>query len=214
MNTSILPSSVSLMSTMPFAAQSQAGIELKPTSSFADGQSIFVAGGRASHVYRVEFGAVRVFRLLANGRRQILAFYFTGDWFGLQNEDRHRSTAEAIGVTGVRSVSIRDLPQLWLDLLPSVLENFSSAQEHQLVIGRQSSVERVAAFMLKMSERSGGSHRFELSMPRIDVSDYLGLTRETLSRSLTKLKNKGIIRLHARRGVEIVEFRSLQNLCL
>lgn len=78
------------------------------------------------------------------------------DWFGLQNEDRHRSTAEAIGVTGVKSVRLQDFPQLWLGLLPSVLENFSSAQEHQLVIGRQSSVERVAAFMLEMSERSGG----------------------------------------------------------
>jgi CRP-like cAMP-binding protein len=202
------------MSTISFAAQPQRGIELKPISSFIDGQSIYVAGGQAGHVYCVEFGAVRVFRLLANGRRQILAFYFAGDWFGLQNEDRHRSTAEAIGVTGVKSVRLQDLPQLWLGLLPSVLENFSSAQEHQIVIGRQSSVERVAAFMLEMSERSGGSHRFELSMPRADVSDYLGLTRETLSRSLTKLKNKGIIKLHGPRGVEIVEFRSLQNLCL
>ncbi|MCA1371367.1 helix-turn-helix domain-containing protein [Bradyrhizobium sp. BRP14] len=202
------------MSTTPFAAQPQRGIELNPISSFADGQSIYVAGGHVGHVYRVEFGAVRVLRLLANGRRQILAFYFAGDWFGLQNQDRHRSTAEAIGVTGVKSVSLQEDPHIWPGLLPVVLENFLSAQEHQLVIGRQSAIERVAAFMLEMSERSGGSHRFELSMPRADVSDYLGLTRETLSRSLTKLKNKGIIRLHGPRGVEILGFRSLQNLCL
>ncbi|THK34259.1 cyclic nucleotide-binding domain-containing protein [Ensifer sp. MPMI2T] len=189
-------------------------VESKPTSSFVDGQSIYSSGERAGQAYRVEFGAVRVYRVLANGRRQILAFHFGGDWFGLQNGDRHRSTAEAIGVTGIRSISLQRNPYIWQGLMPAVLENFSSAQEHQLVIGRQSAIERVAAFLAEMSERTGGLHRFELFMPRVDVADYLGLTIETVSRSLTKLKNKGIIRLHGPRGIEIVQCRALEDLCL
>ncbi|ASY60455.1 transcriptional regulator FixK (plasmid) [Sinorhizobium sp. CCBAU 05631] len=155
-----------------------------------------------------------MYRVLANGRRQILAFYFGGSWFGLQNECRHRSTAEAIGSTGVKSINLQKNPHVWQGLLPAVLENFLSSQEHQLVIGRQSAVERVAAFLLEMSQRSGPSHRFELFMPRVDIADYLGLTIETVSRSLTKLKNKGIIKLHGARGIEIVEYGMLERLCL
>ncbi|WP_245269665.1 helix-turn-helix domain-containing protein [Ensifer sp. WSM1721] len=189
-------------------------VEKRQVSSFVDGQRIYSSGGRAGQAYRVEFGAVRVYRVLASGRRQILAFYFGGNWFGLQTGDRHRETAEAIGVTGIKSVSLREDPCLWQGLLPAVLENFSSAQEHQLVIGRQSAIERVAAFLLEMSDRAGHSQSFELYMSRVDVADYLGLTIETVSRSLTKLKNKGIIKLRGARGIEIVQYRALQNLCL
>ncbi|WEX91014.1 helix-turn-helix domain-containing protein [Sinorhizobium garamanticum] len=192
----------------------QGQVESMPISSFVNGQCIYSSGERAGQAYRVEFGAVRVYRVLANGRRQILAFHFGGNWFGLQNEDLHRSNAEAIGVTGVKSVSLHEDPLIWQGLLPAVLENFLSAQEHQLVIGRQSAVERVAAFLLEMSDRSGHSYRLELSMPRVDVADYLGLTIETVSRSLTKLKNKRIINLLGARGIEILEYRALQNLCL
>ncbi|MDX0404867.1 helix-turn-helix domain-containing protein [Sinorhizobium medicae] len=187
---------------------------LAPISSFVDGQCIYSCGERADQVYRVEFGAVRVYRLLANGRRQILAFHFGGDWFGLQSRDRHSLNAEAIGVTGVRCIGLQEEPLCRPALFSAALENFSAAQEHQLVIGRQSAIERVAAFLLEMSERSGYSRRFELSMSRVDVADYLALTIETVSRSLTKLKHRGFIELHGARGIELVGYRGLQNLCL
>ena len=214
MNESIMASSGRHINAVPFGPRTHGTVESGPVSSFVDGQSIYTSGERAGQAYRVEFGAVRVYRVLANGRRQILAFHFGGSWFGLQTGDRHRSTAEAIGITGVKSVSLQEDPHIWQGLLPVVLENFSSAQEHQLVIGRQSAIERVAAFLLEMSDHSGHSHKFDLSMPRADVADYLGLTIETVSRSLTKLKNKRIIKLHGARGIEIVEYRLLQKLCL
>ncbi|MDK1491427.1 helix-turn-helix domain-containing protein [Sinorhizobium sp. 7-81] len=214
MHTSVMTSSGRRLIVAPTGPRTQGEVEARPTSSFVDGESIYHSGERAGRAYRVEFGAVRVYRVLANGRRQILAFHFGGNWFGLQNEDRHRSTAEAIGITGVKSITLTEDLHTWQGLLPAVLESFLSAQEHQLVIGRQSAVERVAAFLVEMSDRSGHSHRFELFMPRVDVADYLGLTIETVSRSLTKLKNKGVIRLHGARGIEIVDYRALQNLCL
>ena len=214
MHGSVLASSERRIGTVTMRPHTHGQVETRPISSFVDGENIFSSGERAGQAYRVEFGAVRVYRLLANGRRQILAFHFGGNWFGLQNEDRRRSTAEAIGVTGIMSVSLQENPDIWQGLLPAVLENFLSAEEHQLVIGRQSAVERVAAFLLEMSDRSGHSLKFELFMPRVDVADYLGLTIETVSRSLTKLKTKGIIRLQGARGIEIVEHRTLQRLCL
>ncbi|OAP34097.1 helix-turn-helix domain-containing protein [Sinorhizobium americanum] len=214
MNTLISVSSGRRISAVAMEPARLGMVDARPISSFVDGESIYSSGERAGQAYRVEFGAVRVYRVLANGRRQILAFHFGGSWFGLQNESQHRSTAEAIGVTGVKSINLQENPHAWQGLLPAVLENFLSSQEHQLVIGRQSAVERVAAFLLEMSQHSAHSHRFELFMPRMDVADYLGLTIETVSRSLTKLKNKGIIRLHGARGIEIVEYGVLQRLCL
>ncbi|OHV78570.1 helix-turn-helix domain-containing protein [Ensifer sp. LCM 4579] len=188
-------------------------VDSKPISNFVDGQNIYCDGERAGQVYRVEFGAVRVYRVLANGRRQILDFHLVGNWFGLQNEDFRRSSAEAIGATGIKSISLQETRFIWQGLVPVVLENYSSAQEHQLVIGRQSAIERVAAFLLEMSNRAGGTCKFDLFMPRIDIADYLGLTIETVSRALTKLKSGSIIRLQGTRGVEIVNYRALQNLC-
>ncbi|MFQ6161016.1 helix-turn-helix domain-containing protein [Sinorhizobium meliloti] len=214
MHTSLLSSSGRFTGAVRMGRRTQGEFWSRQVSSFVDGQSIYSSGEKAGQAYCVEYGAVRVYRVLANGRRQILAFHFGGNWFGLQNEDLHRSTAEAIGITGVKSVSLHEDPHIWQGLLPAVLENLVSAHEHQLVIGRQSAVERVAAFLLEMSDRSGHSHRFELFMPRTDVADYLGLTIETVSRSLTKLKNKGVIKLHGARGIEIVQYRALQRLCL
>lgn len=211
MHTSLLPSSRRLTGAIHVGRRTHGGLESRRISSFVDGQSIYSSGEKAGQAYHVEYGAVRVYRVLANGRRQILAFHFGGNWFGLQNEDLHRSTAEAIGVTGV---SLHEGPHIWQGLFPAVLENFVSAQEHQLVIGRQSAVERVAAFLLEMSDRSGALCKFDLFMPRVDIADYLGLTIETVSRSLTKLKSRGVIKLNGTRGIEILNQEMLENLCM
>jgi CRP/FNR family nitrogen fixation transcriptional regulator len=80
------------------------------------------------------------------------------------------------------------------------------------VLGRQSAVERVAAFLIDMSERQGGLRMIELPMSRTDIADYLGLTIETISRVLSKLRQKGIIRLPSLRGVEIVKWQVLQDM--
>jgi CRP/FNR family nitrogen fixation transcriptional regulator len=80
------------------------------------------------------------------------------------------------------------------------------------VLGRQNAVERVAAFLLEMSERQAGLRRIELPMSRTDIADYLGLTIETVSRVLSRLKQKGVIRLPTLRSVEIVKREFLQDM--
>jgi len=103
--------------------------------------------------------------------------------------------------------------QMSFDLLPACLESLSWSREHQLLMGRQGAVERLAAFLCEMSDRSGGFKRFELQMPRIDVADYLGLTVETVSRAVTRLRSANIIRLHGKRGIEILNREALMGLC-
>lgn len=184
-----------------------------PISILTDGQSIYVDGQRATRIYRVEYGAVRECRILSSGRRLIVAFHMSGEWFGLQNGNTYRFSAEAIGATGIQSFG-RDEPKEFLQsLMPVALESLACAQEHQLVIGRQCAVERIAAFVVEMSDRRGGIARFELPMSRVDVADYLGLTVETVSRALTKLKDRRVIRLHGLRGVEVLQRDALKRLC-
>jgi CRP/FNR family nitrogen fixation transcriptional regulator len=92
------------------------------------------------------------------------------------------------------------------------LQSLVRAQEHLLVLGRQNSVERVAAFLLEMSQRQGGLPQVELPMSRTDIADYLSLTIETVSRVLSRLKQKGVIRLPTLRSVEIVKWQILQDM--
>ncbi len=168
------------------------------------GAEIYAQGEASDRLYQVEFGAVRIYRLFADGRRQISAFHLGGEVFGFEAHATHHFFAEAICATGIRV--LRTSPchnELATELLPAALEGLARAQAHLLVLGRQNAAERVAAFLVEMSERQGGLDRIELPMSRTDIADYLGLTIETVSRVLSKLRQKGIIRLPTLRSIEI-----------
>jgi CRP/FNR family nitrogen fixation transcriptional regulator len=179
---------------------------------FPAGAGIYAQGEKCRDLYRVEFGAVRIYRLLADGRRQISAFHLAGDTFGFEADALHHFFAEAIGATGIRIIRMSSSNDLASELLPMALEGLVRAQEHLLVLGRQNAIERIAAFLADMSERQGGLSQIELPMSRTDIGDYLGLTIETVSRVFSKLKQKGVIRLPGLRSVEIVKWRALQSL--
>ena len=184
----------------------------QPVTCFPAGAEIYCQGDKATALYQVEFGAVRVYRLLADGRRQISAFHMAGEVFGFEADGTHHFFAEAVGATGVRILRLSTGADLSHRLLPLALQSLVRAQEHLLVLGRQHAVERVAAFLLDMAERQGGLSRFELPMSRMDIADYLGLTIETVSRVFTKLKEKGIVRLPGLRSVEITRWQALREL--
>jgi CRP/FNR family nitrogen fixation transcriptional regulator len=180
---------------------------------FPAGTEIYAQGEKSDSLYKVEFGAIRIYRLLADGRRQISAFHLAGEIFGFESDRIHHFFAEAMCATGVRSLRTAFRQnELASELLPVALQDLVRAQEHLLVLGRQSAVERVAAFLIDMSERQGGLRMIELPMSRTDIADYLGLTIETISRVLSKLRQKGIIRLPSLRGVEIVKWQVLQDM--
>lgn len=177
----------------------------QPVSFFPAGTEIYAQGERAGPLYQVEFGAVRVYRLLADGRRQISAFHMAGETFGFEADTTHHFFAEAINATGVRVLRVAAAADMSRQLLPLALKGLIRAQEHLLVLGRQNALERVAAFLVDMAERQGGLRQVELPMSRMDIGDYLGLTIETVSRVFTRLKDKGVIRLIGLRSLDILK---------
>lgn len=172
---------------------------------FASGEEIYAQGDKASRLYRVEFGAVRIYRLLADGRRQISSFHLPGEVFGFESDGVHHFFADAIGATGVRVLPRVNGGDMVSETMDLVLRCLVRAQEHLLVVGRQNALERVAAFLLDMAERQGGLEQFDLPMSRSDIGDYLGLTIETVSRLISKLRADGVIRLVSLRTVRILK---------
>ncbi|MDD1536357.1 MULTISPECIES: helix-turn-helix domain-containing protein [unclassified Bradyrhizobium] len=168
--------------------------------SYKKGTEIYGEKEPAEYVYQVKTGAVRSYKLLSDGRRQIGAFHLAGDIFGLENGSAHRFTAEAIVDTTVRLIRRQTLelvadsdPVVANNLLNMTTSNLQHAEDHMLLLGRKTSLERVAAFILEMDQRLTRTDVIALPMSRRDIADYLGLTLETVSRALSRLHEFGII---------------------
>ena len=181
------------------SALSQADI-LLTEFKYNRGSEIFGEAEPAEYVYQVVEGAVRSYKLLSDGRRQINAFHLVGDIFGLENSGTHRFTAEAIVETTVRLVKRVSLAHVAeqdvtvaRDLLNMTASNLRHAEDHMLLLGRKTSLERVAAFLLEMDSRLTAAGVMALPMCRRDIADYLGLTLETVSRALSVLHDKGVL---------------------
>ena len=167
---------------------------------YSRGTEIFGEAEPAEYIYQVIEGGVRTYKLLSDGRRQIGAFHLPGDIFGLDNRGVHRFTAEAIVDSTVRLVKRESLdrvakrePAMILNLLSLSTRNLQHAENHLLLLGRKTARERVAAFLVEMNGRLSGPGVMALPMTRRDISDYLGLTIETVSRALAALKRKGYL---------------------
>ena len=168
--------------------------------TYKKGSEIYGEKEPAEYVYQVKTGAVRSYKLLSDGRRQIGAFHLAGDIFGLENGSEHRFTAEAIVETTVRLIKRRSLELVAesdslvaRNLLSMTTDNLQHAEDHMLLLGRKTSLERVAAFLIEMDRRLMAASVIALPMSRRDIADYLGLTLETVSRALSRLHELGIL---------------------
>ena len=168
--------------------------------TYKRGSEIYGEKEAAEYVYQVKSGAVRSYKLLSDGRRQIGAFHLAGDIFGLENGSLHRFTAEAIVNTTVRLIKRRSLEMVAesdamvsRNLLSMTTDNLQHAENHMLLLGRKTSLERVAAFLIEMDRRLAAANVMPLPMSRRDIADYLGLTLETVSRALSRLHELDII---------------------
>jgi CRP/FNR family nitrogen fixation transcriptional regulator len=168
--------------------------------SYKRGSEIYGEKEAAEYVYQVKSGAVRSYKLLSDGRRQIGAFHLGGDIFGLENGGEHRFTAEAIVDTTVRLIKRQSLETVAesdavvaRNLLSMTTSNLQHAEDHMLLLGRKTSLERVAAFLLEMDKRLTAAGVMALPMSRRDIADYLGLTLETVSRALSRLHDLGAL---------------------
>jgi len=162
----------------------------------------------SEYVYQVVRGAVRTYKLLSDGRRQIGAFHLPGDVFGLDPGQSHRLTAEAITDTTVRLVKRRSLEaaaasnvQVAHSLWTMTAGDLRHAEDHMLLLGRKTAMERVATFLLEMDRRLAKAGMMALPMCRRDIGDYLGLTLETVSRALSQLNDQGVLMFSSARQI-------------
>jgi CRP-like cAMP-binding protein len=186
--------------------------------SFARNAEIYGEGEQVEFLYKVVSGTVRTYKVLADGRRQIGAFYLAGDLFGLEAGEEHSFSAEAVSdskVLVIKRSAIFALAarnsdvasQLW-DLTTRELRRMQS----HIMLLIKSAHERVAGFLLEMADRSPAPNEFELPMSRQDIADYLGLTIETVSRTLTSLENGATIALPSARRIVLRDRGALSKL--
>jgi CRP/FNR family nitrogen fixation transcriptional regulator len=182
--------------------------------SFTANAEIYGEGEPADCVYKVVSGAVRTYRILSDGRRQIVAFYLAGDIFGLEAGPDHPHCADAIGNSVVMSVKRALVEseasedravarQIW----QHTASELRGARSHSLLLV-QSAEERVKYFLQQMAARNGQSNTIVLPMARQDIADYLGLTIETVSRTLTLLEARSQIALPSSRKVVLRQIQS------
>ena len=191
------------------AASATACLDNLGTSvSYTRGKTLIEEGHPAEYVYKVVTGALRKVRLLPDGRRHITSFLMPGDFFGFADGTNYTHTVEAVAdVTVVRysrrgfeAVLDRD-PRAGRHFLGLVCRALTASQDQLLLLGRKSALERMATFLLALSDRMGADCEaapgpdveIDLPMNRTDVADYLGLTIETVSRLVTRLRSQKII---------------------
>ena len=189
------------------------------------GGTIFFEGDFAADIFAVSSGAVRIFKLLPDGRRQITGFLYPGDFLGVNFNDHYGFGAEAATAISLLAFRRRDLKQL-IEAVPEIRRMFLSdafselalAQDRMLFLGRKLATERVTSFLLVLARRqgaraAGSANKLQIPLSRSDIADYLGLTSETVSRSLGILRREGIIRVYrSRREIEVVSWEKLENL--
>ncbi len=185
---------------------------------FARNAEIYGENERVEHLYKILKGSVRTYKLLQDGRRMIEAFYLPGDIFGFEVGDEHTSSAEAIvdcqllvlRRTSVAALAGRD-SSVARQLCAVTVTELQRAQNHIMLLVR-SAQRRVAGFLLEMSRRSGDSDEIILPMSRQDIADYLGLTIETVSRSMRQLENAAAIALPSSRHIILCNRKALSRL--
>lgn len=185
---------------------------------FARNEEVYGAGEPADYFYKVKSGCVRTYTVSADGRRQIGSFYLPGDVFGFEAGDIHSLSAEAIvsgtvqvvkrAVLTARAAGDASVARLLLDLTCGELRR---AQDHIGLLVR-SAAERVAGFLLALAKREGSATEVVLPMSRQDIADYLGLTIETVSRTLTQLESTATIALPSARRVVLRNAAALRGL--
>jgi CRP/FNR family transcriptional regulator len=194
------------------------------TLHLEEGQTLFHEGDAAAEVYNVTEGALRLTRLLPDGRRQVLGFVLPGDFLGISPGDVQDCHAEALEDTNMcRFTRSRfeefseQHPELGREVYKLAAHELAAAQAQMLLLGRKSAPERIASFLLDLEQRQRKAPgamlgHVDLPMSRSDIADYCGLTKETVSRVLADLKTRGLIRLVTLKRVALLDRQRLTDL--
>ena len=187
--------------------------------SFSRNDEIYAEGDRADCWYKVVSGTVWVCKLLADGRRHIGEFCFSGDWFGIDSRGERLYSAEAVDDVIVmrfqRTATERLIEQnsvLARLLRDTMLRHLANAHGRTVLLGRMTAPERVAAFLIEMLERRDRTKALDLPMARNDIADYLGLTIETVCRTLSAFKRDGVIAIPSPHRIELLDRHALRSI--
>ena len=165
-------------------------------------EHVFCEGDPRTHVFEVEEGAIVIYKVLPDGRRQVVSFAYPGDLIGLGATTEHTLNAQAASRAKVRCIAAQNLdeaagrdPALAVKLYRAVSRELSETRSLLVSIGQQTALERVATFLFSLHKRAEtrGDAAINLPMRRSDIADFLGLTIETVSRTFTKLRTMGVI---------------------
>ena len=171
---------------------------------FVPGETLFAQEEITTSFYNLLDGVMRLYKLLPDGRRQIIGFALPGDFLGLAVSARHNYSADAIGPVVLCQFSkvafarfSEEKPDLLRRINELAVRELAQAQDHMVLLGRRSAEEKVATFLIgwrdRLTQVAGPSQTVSLPMSRQDIADYLGLTIETVSRTFTRFDREGVI---------------------
>ena len=198
--------------------------EISDEKEFRDKQTIFLQQGPSRHLYNITKGNIKIYKLLSDGRIQIIGFLYPGDFFGSYKKGKYNYSSEAIG--NVRLCVFRQEVldeyleknmNLSKELLHITSHELTLAQDRMGVLGKMNANERVAKFILNISDQRARigwqDNPISLPMTRQDIADYLGLTLETVSREIIRFKTSNLIKAMTSKQIFISDREKLTNLC-
>jgi CRP/FNR family transcriptional regulator len=187
------------------------------------GHTMFSEGDKADMLFNVTSGTMKLYKLLPDGRRQITGFLLAGDFMGLSVNDTYAYSAESVTQATLcrfprrrLEALLEDYPKMQRRLFAMASNELAAAQDQMLLLGRKNAKERIASFLLLLSQRAVRrgfkDNPVHVPMSRSDIADYLGLTTETVSRTFTQLKTSNVIALMEGGKVRINDRDALQDL--
>ncbi len=195
----------------------------QPLETFERGATICREGDPATHVFKIVSGILRVVKVLGDGSRVITGFFYPGEIFGISASEYYLGDAEAVCEVKLRRLGRNRFRQavdgseaLRPQFVDWLCREMASAQARTVLLARKNAEERVCDLLLALTRRAGNeaepAHVIEIPMSRVDMADYLGLTIETVSRTMTSLINRGVIRAIARYRFAICQPALLRSL--
>ena len=186
-------------------------------------EHLFADGDPKLSIYRVLSGALCLYKVLPDGRRQVIEFAYAGDVIGLEAGTVATCNAQATVATRVSCLPVAILdraaalnPRIAMQLYQTMARNLEVMRDHLVCVGQRSAMERLVSFLLRLARRRAAvtcnGDTFELPMTRSDIADFLGLTIETVSRTLSKLKARRCIEIDQGTTIRLTDIIELEAL--
>nr|NUR37335.1 helix-turn-helix domain-containing protein [Sphingomonas sp.] len=190
----------------------------------ATGQTLFHEGDPATRVFTLTSGTLKLYKLLPDGRRQVTGFMHPGDFLGMSSDDEHAFSAEALEDAQLCWFPrnrfddfVEEHGSMERELYRMAAHELAAAQQQMVLLGRKTASERLASFLLVLAKHAGqvpgrSFNIIRLPMSRSDIADYLGLTKETVSRIFSSFRRDRLIRLNAVNEMEIINYAGLEQI--